>query len=87
MELDAIKIDRSFIQQLSSDGNRSAVVRTILALGHSLNLQIIAEGVETEEQLAKLKALDCQVGQGYLFGRPMEAAEAERRLVGGAEAS
>jgi diguanylate cyclase (GGDEF)-like protein/PAS domain S-box-containing protein len=80
LELDALKIDRSFVQQLGADASRGAVVRTILALGQSLNLQVIAEGVETEEQLARLQALGCANGQGYLFGRPMAAEAVERRL-------
>jgi EAL domain-containing protein (putative c-di-GMP-specific phosphodiesterase class I) len=81
LEMDALKIDRSFIRQLASENGRSAVVRTILALGHSLDLEIVAEGVETEAQLDQLKALGCHIGQGYLFGKPMEAGGVEAALA------
>jgi EAL domain-containing protein (putative c-di-GMP-specific phosphodiesterase class I) len=81
LELDAIKIDRSFIRQLDTEDSTSAVVRTILALGQSLCLQVTAEGVETEAQLARLQDLGCQFGQGYLFGRPMDAEAVERWLA------
>jgi diguanylate cyclase (GGDEF)-like protein/PAS domain S-box-containing protein len=76
LQWDALKIDRSFIKQLSLEGSHGAVVRTILALGHSLDLHIIAEGVESPEQLARLQALGCHTGQGFLFGRPVEPDEA-----------
>jgi EAL domain-containing protein (putative c-di-GMP-specific phosphodiesterase class I) len=75
LKLDAIKIDRSFVSRLGSEGSNSAVVRTILALGNNLGLRIIAEGVETEDQFAKLKALGCQNGQGFLFGKPTSDIE------------
>jgi diguanylate cyclase (GGDEF)-like protein len=81
LELDTLKIDRSFIRQLGLQGQQSAVVRTILALGRSLDLRIIAEGIETDDQLAKLRSLGCQAGQGYLFGWPMEAERVERFLA------
>lgn len=80
LKLDAIKIDRSFVSRLGSEGTNSAVVRTILALGHNLGLRIIAEGVETEAQFAKLKALGCQTGQGFLFGKPVSEGDLARLL-------
>jgi diguanylate cyclase (GGDEF)-like protein/PAS domain S-box-containing protein len=84
LHLDAVKIDRSFTQQLGPHGSHGALVRTILALGQSLDLDIIAEGVETEEQWAALRSLGCRLGQGYLFGRPMEPAAVEQRLAASA---
>ncbi len=70
-----LKIDRSFISELATNENDAAIVTAIVALGHGLNLEIIAEGVETSQQLELLRALKCNVIQGYLFSRPL-AAEA-----------
>ena len=78
LPIDALKIDRSFISQLGSNG--SEIVQTILALAHSLEMKVIAEGVETDDQLAKLKAMDCQYVQGYLFTEPVDSQEASRVL-------
>lgn len=73
--LKMIKIDRSFITPLSGDDTRRscAVVEAILALGHALGMEIVAEGVETVEQRDKLAAMGCVYAQGYLFGRPQPA--------------
>ncbi len=70
---DKVKIDQSFIRGLSDDPSARAVVRAIIALGHSLHMQVIAEGVETDEQLARLRELGCDQVQGYLLGRPASA--------------
>lgn len=70
LPLTQLKIDRSFIGDLQDEGNNAAIVRTILALGNSLNLQVIAEGVETGQQLAYLASCGCRYFQGYLFGPP-----------------
>ncbi len=67
---DKIKLDRSFISELETSQQAKAFVRAILALGHSLNVAVLAEGVETEAQRAILEQEGCQEGQGYLFGRP-----------------
>lgn len=69
--VDRLKIDQSFIRNLPRDPNDVAIVRTIMSLGHSLNLSILAEGVETEEQRAFLAAEGCDEFQGYLFATPM----------------
>jgi len=66
-----LKIDRSFVQPLAERPDALAVVRAIIALGHSLGLDIIAEGVETQEQLDLLHAQQCEFAQGFLLGRPM----------------
>ncbi|CAL61420.1 conserved hypothetical protein; putative GGDEF, MHYT and EAL domains; putative membrane protein [Herminiimonas arsenicoxydans] len=66
-----LKIDRGFIRDLAQGSNDSSIVAAIIALGRSLNLHIVAEGVETEEQQAYLRVLGCDAMQGYLMGRPM----------------
>jgi diguanylate cyclase (GGDEF)-like protein/PAS domain S-box-containing protein len=84
LPLDSLKIDRSFIWQLGSkekgrDGN--AIVQTILSLARGLELSVVAEGVETEAQLGELKKLGCDYGQGFLFAKPLPAAELESFLL------
>jgi diguanylate cyclase (GGDEF)-like protein len=78
--LHALKIDRSFVAELQSDlsGSSAAVVRAIRALAGSLNLEVIAEGVETVLQRDALMQLDCAIGQGYLFAAPQPALELSR---------
>jgi EAL domain-containing protein (putative c-di-GMP-specific phosphodiesterase class I) len=67
-----LKIDRSFIQRMPGDGE--AIASAVIAMAHSLNMQVVAEGVEDPEQLALLRRAGCDLGQGYLFSRPLEAA-------------
>jgi diguanylate cyclase (GGDEF)-like protein/PAS domain S-box-containing protein len=69
--LDKLKIDRSFVDGLGSDENDQAIVKAVIAMGHSLGIKTLAEGVETTQQLNILKQLGCQFYQGYLFGKPM----------------
>jgi diguanylate cyclase (GGDEF)-like protein/PAS domain S-box-containing protein len=73
--VDRLKIDQSFVRNLTTDGNDAAIIRAIVTLGHSLNLSVVAEGVETAEQLARLRAEGCDEVQGYYFGRPMPAED------------
>lgn len=80
LPLDSLKIDRSFITQLETGQSRT-VVRSILALAQELNLQVVAEGIETLEQLGELKALTCGYGQGYLLSRPLAPAQLEESLL------
>jgi diguanylate cyclase (GGDEF)-like protein/PAS domain S-box-containing protein len=68
--LDCLKIDRSFIADVTGDVQAEAIVRTIIALGHGLGMRVVAEGVETQEQLDMLRRLRCDEVQGYLLGRP-----------------
>src|ERR1700730_6216685 len=75
LPIDVLKIDQSFIQQISADPYDSAIVSAIIDMGKNLNQRVIAEGVETQEQLAFLQARRCEEGQGYLFSRPVAAAQ------------
>lgn len=77
-----LKIDRAFIRDLGQDADSAAIVRAIVALGHGLNMRIVAEGVETEVQLAMLRELGCDEFQGFLFARPLDAP-AVTALLGG----
>ena len=79
--LDYLKIDQSFIRALPDDKGSAGIVRAICGIAHSLNLRLIAEGVETPEQLAFLQELKCDQIQGYLLARPMPAAEFKQFLL------
>ena len=70
--IDCIKLDKSFVRDAVSNAQSGAITSAIIALGHSLGLSVVAEGVETVEQLEYLADRSCDVVQGYLFGRPME---------------
>ena len=75
-----LKIDRAFMSNLEADVEYAAVVHAIVTLAHNLNMKVTAEGIETSEQLAQILALDCDYGQGYLFSKPLGAAEAEATI-------
>lgn len=75
LPLDKIKIDKSFVQDLLEDEDDATIVRTIIQLGKSLGMQVIAEGVETAEQEAYIIAQGCHEGQGYLYSKPLPARE------------
>lgn len=79
--LDSIKIDRSFVLRMMTRPSTMAIVDTIISLGRALDLDIVAEGVETEQQLRALRAAGCKFVQGYLFGAPMTEHEIELVLV------
>lgn len=75
--IDTLKIDRSFISTTNLDGRNSGIVQTIIMLAHNLGMDVIAEGIETQLQLAFLKTLGCEYGQGYFFSKPVVAEVAE----------
>jgi diguanylate cyclase (GGDEF)-like protein len=78
--IDVLKIDKSFVDRVAGTGRGAALARTIVALGDSLGMLTVAEGVEGEAQRAQLLALGCRLGQGYLFARPMPAGAAAALL-------
>jgi diguanylate cyclase (GGDEF)-like protein/PAS domain S-box-containing protein len=78
--VDKIKIDQSFVSDITTDSDDAAIVKTIITLAHSLNYKVIAEGVETEEELEFLRAHGCDEVQGYYFSRPLPPDEFEKFL-------
>jgi EAL domain-containing protein (putative c-di-GMP-specific phosphodiesterase class I) len=76
-----LKIDQSFVRNMTSDKGALGLVKSILSLSENMGLSIIAEGVETQTQVDLLKTLKCQVVQGYFFARPMPEREAARLLA------
>jgi EAL domain-containing protein (putative c-di-GMP-specific phosphodiesterase class I) len=79
---DKLKIDKSFIQDCDTDSEAAAVVGAIVTLGHSLNLRVTAEGIETENQLALISSYQCHQAQGYLFSRPLSADQLRNLTIG-----
>jgi EAL domain-containing protein (putative c-di-GMP-specific phosphodiesterase class I) len=87
--VDSVKIDKAFISGIPDDHDDVAILRAIIALAKTLNLEVVAEGVENERQAELLRRFDCDAAQGFFFARPLPAAEFEslfgdpRRLSGG----
>ena len=81
LPLDALKIDRAFIAGMSKATEHMAIVSAIINLARALGIKVVAEGVETEEQVERLRSLGCDEAQGYLFGRPCPADEIAKRLA------
>ncbi len=81
LPVDTIKVDSSFVQDIGADPNDEAIIRAIIAMTHSLKLNVVAEGVETEHQYRVLRDLECDEYQGYFFSRPLPAAEFEAEFL------
>ena len=80
LPINSLKIDRSFVDRLDGVSMESEIVRAVVQLGHALGKRVVAEGIETEAQLANLRALGCGYAQGFLLGRPASAAQATSLL-------
>jgi EAL domain-containing protein (putative c-di-GMP-specific phosphodiesterase class I) len=85
--VDTLKVDRSFVRDITSDADDAAIVLAIIALAHGLGMQVVAEGVETEAQLEFLRLHGCDKLQGFLLARPQGAAELAGSLCGGGPAA
>src|SRR5690606_18430021 len=83
LPVDCVKIDRAFVTQAAKGGRDAAIVQAIVSLGHSLGLRVLAEGIETAEQLEFLSQQGCDEGQGYLFARPSPASGLGALLAAG----
>ena len=81
MPIDAVKLDRSFVSDLTTDESTVSMVRSVLAMARALDLRVVTEGVETREQFEILRELGCDEAQGYLLGRPEEADVAFQRVM------
>ncbi len=79
--LDILKIDRSFISEMLTNSESLEIVKTILSLGNNLGMEVVAEGVETLEQMSVLKSLGCEYAQGYFFSKPVDSAGILRTLL------
>ena len=78
LPLSRIKIDRSFVTKITEDAENAAIVRSLIVMAHNLGLEVIAEGVETEAQADFLRKEGCEEAQGYLYAKPLPAAEFEQ---------
>ncbi len=81
LPLDKLKVDRAFIKDLPDDNDDKQITAAIIAMAHTLNLKVVAEGVETKEQMHFLQTLSCEIGQGYLFDKPISPEEFENSLL------
>ncbi|MGE5471841.1 MAG: EAL domain-containing protein [Bacteroidota bacterium] len=79
--LDELKIDRAFVNEIASNPDDRAIAQTIIAMSRTLGLTVVAEGIETQEQLDALRSLGCQTGQGYFFAKPLTADEVVARFL------
>ena len=73
--IDTLKIDQSFVRNLAADADDASIVSAVIGMGKGLQIRVVAEGVETQEQLALLRRQGCPEGQGYYFGRPVSGRE------------
>jgi EAL domain-containing protein (putative c-di-GMP-specific phosphodiesterase class I) len=87
LPIDSLKIDRSFIDGLGIDSHDTAIVEAVIGLAKVLDLDVVAEGVETRSQLELLREMGCRTGQGFLFSEPLAADDMERFLTAAAATS
>ena len=80
LPVDALKIDRMFVSQIGHNASSWQIVQSIVTLAHALGLKVVAEGVETDEQLVCLRGLECEFAQGYVIGPPVDRKAAEELL-------
>jgi EAL domain-containing protein (putative c-di-GMP-specific phosphodiesterase class I) len=80
--MDLLKIDRSFISRIEEAEGNLAIIKAIVTLAHQLGMEVVAEGIQTAEQRARLRVLGCEYGQGYFISEPVAADGAEALLVG-----
>ena len=78
--MDTLKVDRSFVSSMSKSGKNREIVSTIVMLGHKLGMDVVAEGIETEEEMKILQSLNCEYGQGYFFSKPLSASDATKLI-------
>jgi len=81
LPIDTIKIDRSLILNLANDRKSILIIKSIIGMAHSLNIKVVAEGIETEEQFNMLKEIQCDLIQGYLIGKPMDATLFQEKFI------
>jgi diguanylate cyclase (GGDEF)-like protein len=82
LPFDTLKVDRSFVSPDAQDHRAATILQSIIAMGHALDLTIVAEGIETQEQVDRLGGLGCDLGQGYFIGRPLTAKQVSDALAG-----
>jgi diguanylate cyclase len=83
LPLNLLKIDQSFVRDMARSEASAVITRALISLAHNLNLTVLAEGVETKEQLAMLREYGCDQVQGYLFSRPIPAEEFAKQFLQG----
>lgn len=81
LPIDTIKIDKSFIDEITEDSKEEAIAESIISLAHKMNLSVIAEGIETKKQLEFIRERKCDKAQGYYFSKPLPVEEIERMLI------
>jgi EAL domain-containing protein (putative c-di-GMP-specific phosphodiesterase class I) len=81
--LDLVKIDRSYVRELAADGEGDAIVRALIEVCHALDASVIAEGIESPEQLTRLRELGCDVGQGHCFSPPLAEEDVQALIAAG----